>query len=255
MKINKLNNILSRLMILGVIVAVTGCAAVQTSVSKRNLDVQTKISTSIFVDAVKRDRRIVYVDIRSGVMEFDRNALRKAVYDEFAKNGNGYRITDDPEKAQYQMNIFVQRLEKASPTAAEAAVKQGFTGDVKAGAAAGALIGVSQTRSQTGGVVGGLLGSLGATAANAFVKDVTYMLVADVLIKEKVRKGVLVRKDTKISTKVSDAGSSQQSVIEVSKHKEYSTRIVTTANKANLELEEAQPLMFKKTAYAMSGFF
>jgi len=64
-----------------------------------------------------------------------------------------------------------------------------------------------------------------------------------------------VRKDTQISTKVADAGGSTQRVSEARDRKEYTTRIVTTANKVNLKLEQAQDLMFRKTAYAMSGFF
>ena len=248
---------LFKLFFVGLVVSslLTGCAAMHTSIAKRKLDVQTKISTAIFVDPVKRSKRTVYVDIRSGVMEFDRNALRRAVQQAFQQNANGYRLTDDPDEAQYLMNVFVISLEKASPTAAEIALKQGYTGGQAAGALAGAVIGADQTNSATGTVVGGLLGSMAATAANAFVQDVTYMLVADVQIKEKARKGVFVRKDTKISTKVSDAGTSTQRVSEVSKHKEYRTRIVTTANKVNLELAEAQELMFQKTAYAMAGFF
>lgn len=239
----------------GVIASLSGCAAVSTSIAKRNLDVQTKISTAIFVDPVKRSNRLVYVDIRSGVMEFDRRALRAAVKAELASNENGYRMTDDPDQAQYQMNIFVIALEKASPTAAEVALKQGYVGDVRAGAAAGMVAGAEHGGSGTSMAAGGILGALGATAANAFVQDVTYMLVADVQVKERAAKGVFVRKDTKVSAKVSDAGTSTQTVSEVSKLKEYRTRIVTTAEKANLELTEAQDLMFKKTAYAMSGFF
>lgn len=246
---------LIRLLLVGALIAIiSGCAAVQTSIAKRNLDVQTRISTAIFVDAVKRQDRVVYVDIRSGVMEFDRNAFRKAVVAEFANNGNGYRITDDPDAAQYQMNIFVTKLEKASPTAADVALSKGYGGDVGAGAALGATMG-SRRGSASSTVGGGILGALGTTAANAFVQDVTYLLVADVQIKEKTRKGVIVRKDTQISAKVSDAGSSTQRVSEATNRKEYRTRIVTTANKANLTMEEAQPLMFQKTAYAMSSFF
>ncbi len=243
------------LMAAGVVLALGGCAAVNTSVAKRNLDVQTKISTAVFVDAVKRSQRTVYIDIRSGVAEFDRNAMSRAVRESFAGNPNGYSITDDPDEAQFQMNIFVITLEKASPTAAEVALSQGYRGDAGAGARAGVLLGFDQGRSITGGVAGGLLGALGTTAANAFVQDVTYMLVADVQVKEKAAKGILVRKDTRISTKVSDAGTSTQSVSEATDKKEYRTRIVTTANKANLELAEAQESMFKKTAYAMSSFF
>lgn len=231
-----------------------GCAAVQTSVAKRHLDVQTKTSTAIFVDPVTKDKRTVYVDIRSGVMEFDRRAFRQSVMDEFAVNDNGYSVTDDPDAAQYHMNIFVTSLEKTSPTAAEKALRQGYS-DKSAGAVAGAVIGAERGGSASSTIGGGLIAALGTTAANAFVQDVTYMLVADVKITEKTRKGVIVRKDTQISAKVSDAGSSTQRVSEATNRKEYTTRIVTTANKANLKMEEAQPVMFKKTAYAMSGFF
>lgn len=245
-----------KLLAIGVaLTIISGCAAVHTSVAKRNLDVQTRISSAIFVDAVKRDKRIVYVDIRSGVMEFDRRALKSSVIAEFSVNDNGYRITDDPDAAQYHMNIFVTKLEKASPTAAEAALKRGYRGDVGAGIALGATMGNERGGSASSMVGGGILGAIGVTAANAFVQDVTFLLVADVQIKEKTRRGVIVRKDSKISTKNGDTGASTQRVSEATNLKEYRTRIVTTANKANLDIEEAQPIMFKKTAYAMSGFF
>ena len=234
------------------LVFLSGCAAIHTSIAKRNLDVQTKVSTAVFVDPVKRSKRTVYVDIRSSVMEFDRREFKKAVVESFANNDNGYRLTDDPDKAQYHMNVFVLKLEKASPTAAEAALKSGYVGNSTGNAVvAGAMLGGGRGDAGKGAILGGL----GATIADAFVQDVTYMLVADVQIKEKTRKGVYVRKDTKIDTKVSDSGGSTQRVSEVSNRKEYRTRIVTTANKSNLELAEAQPLMFKKTAYAMSSFF
>jgi len=124
---------------------------------------------------------------------------------------------------------------------------------VAAGAAAGAL--VNRGNPYRGAVAGGLLGGVTESISGALVKNVTYMLVADVQIKEKARKGVIVRKDTQISAKVSDSGTSTQRVSEVGIRKEYQTRIVTTANKVNLDLAEAQDLMFKKTAYAMAGFF
>jgi len=244
-----------RTLFIGVLLAfLAGCAATQVAISKKNLDVQTKTSTAIFVDDVSRDKRTIYVNVRSGVMEFDRRAFKQFIKNQFAQSDDGYKVVDDPEKAHFTMSIYVLNLEKASPTAAESALNQGYTGAVVAGAAAGALIGRNHNP-YAGAAVGGLLAAGISTIANAAVKDVTYMLVADVQIKEKTRKGVIVRKDTQISTKVSDAGSSTQRVSEASNRKEYRTRIVTTANKVNLKLEEAQDLMFKKTAYAMAGFF
>lgn len=234
-----------------------GCAATSVALSKKDLDVQSKTSTAIFVDPVSKERRSVYVEVRSGVQEFDRRALSKFIKQEFAANENGYRIVDDPEAAQFMMSVYVLNLEKASPTAAEAALRQGYSGETALGATAGAVIGSRDgyRGAAEGGLLGGMLASGATLFANSLVKDVTYMLVCDVQVKERAAKGVLVRKDTQIDTKVSDAGSSQQRVSEVTSVKEYRTRVVTTANKANLTLEEAQEKMFSKTAYALSGFF
>jgi len=234
-------------------VTLQGCAATYTLISKRELDVQTKTSTAVFVEPVARNKRTVYLEVKSGVMEFDRRLFRQYVKEQFAQfNENGYQLVDDPDTAHFTMTAYVLNLEKASPTAAEQALGQGYMGGAVLG---GGAIGAVATRSWAG-AVGGAVGA-GAVehVSGAFVKDVTYLLVCDVQIRERAAKGVIVRKDTRIHAKVSDAGTSQQSVSEVSDRKEYRTRIVTTANKANLKLEDAQDLMTKKTAYAMVGFF
>jgi hypothetical protein len=242
-----------------VVVLFSGCAATSVAIAKRDLDVQTKTSTAIFIDPVAPAERTLYVEVRSGVAEFDRRAFSKFVRDQFAKNENGYRIVDDPDQARYLMLAYVLTLEKASQGAAQAALQQGYVGggDIAAGAVAGALIGSQSSASAgyTGAAVGGLLAAGASVIGNALVQDVTYLLICDVSIRERAGKGVLVRKDTSIDTRVSDAGTSQQRVSEATDRKEYRTRIVTTANKANLKLEEAQQVMFDKTAYAMSGFF
>ncbi|MGO4892294.1 complement resistance protein TraT [Flavobacterium sp. W21_SRS_FM6] len=228
----------------------SGCAAVHTSIAKKDLDVQTKLSTSIFVDPVAPEKRKIYLEVRSAVMEFDRNAFRDALVSQITTSGNGYTIVDSPEDSQYTMSVFVRNLEKASPTAAEGYLRTGYEG-VAAGTAVGYVAGGSYRDAAAGGIIGGLV----STAANAFVKDVTYLLVADIQIKERARKGVLVRRDSKINTQISDDGATTQTYSEATNQKEYRTRVVTTANKANLELEEAQPTMFDKTAYAMASFF
>ncbi len=232
------------------LLALTGCAAVHTSIAKKDLDVQTKLSTSVFVDPVPPEKRKIYLEVRSAVMEFDRNAFRSALNSQISSSGNGYTFVDSPDDAQYTMSVFVRNLEKASPSAAENYLASGFQG-----VAAGATLGVATGGGYRGAAAGGLIGGLVSTAANAMVKDVTYLLVADIQIKERAKKGVIVRKDSKINTNISDDGSATQTSSEVSNQKEYRTRVVTTANKANLELEEAQPLMFDKTAYAMASFF
>jgi hypothetical protein len=236
-----------------------GCAAATVSLSHKDLDVQTRTSTAVFVDPVAKPQRTVYLNVRSGVADFDRRTFSKFIRDQFASNEDGYQLVDDPDQAHFQLLVYVLNLEKASPDAAHAALARGYSGngEIFAGALAGAAVG-STTHNPNGALagaaVGGVLTAGASLVANSLVHDVTYMLVADVSIREKTA-GALVRKDTSIDAKVSDSGTSQQRVSEVSDKKEYRTRIVTTANKANLQLPEAQDQMFLKTAAAMSGFF
>ena len=257
--VSKLARAASAAAIAAMIAALVGCAAASVSLAKKDLVVQTKTSTAIFVEPVAPAERTLYVEVRSGVQEFDRRAFSKFIKDEFVNNENGYKIVDDPTKARYLMLAYVLDLEETNPTAAQAALNQGYIGgDVAAGATAGALIGAnghSRLGAWGGAGIGGLAAGGAALIADNLVHDTTFMLVCDVSIREKAGPGVMVRKDTAINSKVSDAGTSRQTVSEVSDRKEYRTRIVTTANKANLKLEEAQDKMFSKTAYAMSGFF
>ena len=245
--------------VVSLVATLAGCAAGYTALNKKELEVVTRTSTSIFVDAVAREKRTIYLDVRSGVQEFDRRQFKAFVAQQFTQfNDNGYRLVDDPEKAHFQMTAYVLNLEQAKPNAAEAALGGGFAGAgamaLMSGAATSAIVsgtGGSDSRATNMGLAVGAASFI----ADTLVKDVTYMLVVDVQIKEKTANGAIVRKDTRIDTKVSDAGGSSQYVSEVSNSKEYRTRIVTTANKANLTLQEAQNPMFTKTAYAMSGLF
>ena len=255
-------SVFSKLRLMAALTAVavlSGCAAASVALSKKDLDVQTKTSTAIFVDPIAKAQRTIYVEIRSGVQEFDRRAFSAYLKTQFSTNENGYRIVDEPEQAHYLMSVYVLNLEKASPTAAEAALNQGYSGAAGLGGAAGAVLGARNTNTYRGAAAGGVIGTALASGtelvANSLVKDVTFMLVCDVSVQERVAKGVMVRKDTSIDTKVSDGGTSQQRVSEARDRKEYRTRVVTTANKANLELKEAQEQMFNKTAYALAGFF
>ena len=230
----------------------TGCAATEVALTKKDLDVQTKTSTAIFVDPVSPEKRTIYVDVKSGVQEFDRAVFKRLLMDSFANNSNNYKVIDDPEKAQYTLTAFVLNLEKASPSASQIALGRGYQGS---GVLAGAALGSASNSSYKGAMAGAVVGGAADLISGALVKDITYMLVCDIQIKERAKNGVVVTRDTNISTKVSDNGGVHQSSTEQSNQKEYATRIVTTANKANLKLEEAQEPMYKKTAAAISGFF
>jgi hypothetical protein len=43
----------------------SGCAAVHTSIAKKDLDVQTKMSDTVFLDPVGPDKKTIFVQIRT----------------------------------------------------------------------------------------------------------------------------------------------------------------------------------------------
>lgn len=245
--------VVKSLAILTALSVFAGCAAVHTSIAKKDLDVQTKMSETVFLDPVGPDKKTVFVQIRNtSDQSFD---IESAIVS--ALIARGYRVTQDPDAAHFRLLGNVLNVSKTSPTAAEAALHSGY-GGVFAGSATGAAVGGvthGWTGAAVGGAVGGILGGLTETAANAAVKDVTYMIVTDIEITERARPGVIVRQDSQQNASQGMGGRRTQTSSEVMDVKKYRTRIVSTANKANLEYEEAAPQLTQGLVRSVSGLF
>jgi hypothetical protein len=100
-----------------------------------------------------------------------------------------------------------------------------------------------------------IVGGLTETVANAAVKDVTFMIVTDIEITEKARPGVIVRQDSQQDASQGVGGRRTQTSSEVTDVKKYRTRIVSTANKANLDYGEAAPQLTQGLVRSVSGLF
>jgi hypothetical protein len=239
----------------------SGCAAVHTSIAKKDLDVQTKMSDTIFLDPVEPDRKIVYLNVRntSDKSNFDIAGPVARVLE-----GKGYTITLDPKKAHYWLQVNVLSVDKASPTAAQAALGAGYggaygaVGSAAAGAAMGAATGAAIDGWGAAGI-GGLAGvaafGLVDTVASAAVKDVTFMAVTDVEIAERAEAGVIVRQDNQQDAKQGIGGAMRQTSTKVSNMNKYRTRVVSTANKVNLQYDEAAADLTNGLTRSISGLF
>jgi hypothetical protein len=93
------------------------------------------------------------------------------------------------------------------------------------------------------------------TVANAAVKDVTFMVITDIEISEKASDGEIIRQDSKQDAKQGIGGARTQTSSKVTDMKKYRTRVVSTANKANLEYDEAAPYLTSGLARSISGLF
>src|SRR5215813_5788022 len=241
------------LSVITALISLLGCAAVHTSIAKKDLDVQSKMSDTVFLDPVGPDKKVVFVQMRNtSDKPFD---IEGPIVSAIA--ARGYRITLNPDEAHFRLLGNVLSVAKASPTAAEAALASGY-GGVLGGGAVGAAVGGAThgwTGAAVGGAVGGIVGGLTETVANAAVKDVTFMIVTDVEITEKTRPGVIVRQDSQQDASQGMGGRRTQMSSEVTDVKKYRTRIVSTANKANLEYEEAAPQLTQGLIRSVSGLF
>ncbi len=235
----------------------SGCAAVHTSIAKKDLDVQTKMSDTIFLDPVEPSQRTVYLNIRN---TSDKTNFDIATTVARALEGRGYLITNNPREAHYWLQVNILSVDKASPTAAEAALRAGYggMGSAALGAAVGTATGAA-IDGWSGAGIGGLAGAaafgLASTLADAAVKDVTYMAITDVEIAERVEEGVIVREDRQQDAKQGVGGARRQSSTKVSEMNKYRTRVVSTANKANLQYEEAAVELTNGLARSISGLF
>lgn len=233
-----------------------GCAATTTAIGKRNLDVQTKMTDSIFLAPVTPAARTVYVQVRNTSDQPDLD-LEAAVRERVA--ARGYQVVDDPAQAHFILQANVLQAGRSSQTASEAAYKGGFGGTLLGGAAGGA---VGYGVGEAGGgnnvlltVGGALIGAAIEGITGAMVQDVTYSIVTDVQVSEPAEVGQAVTETDSSDLRQGSSGRRVQSSSRTLERKTYATRIVSTANKANLDWAEAEPALVDGITRSMAGIF
>ena len=80
-----------------VLLPLTGCMALHTSVAKGKLDVQTRMSETIYLDPVEPEFRTIFLDIRQTAAEYQL-PLADDVRDMLLSRG--YQLVDSPQQAQ-----------------------------------------------------------------------------------------------------------------------------------------------------------
>lgn len=81
------------------------------------------------------------------------------------------------------------------------------------------------------------------------------MAVTDVLISEKTKGGVVGRRNLQIDNDQGKGGSERQTFAEATNEKRHRTRVVSTANKANLDYEEAAPKLTQGLTRSLADIF
>lgn len=221
-----------------------GCGATHTLITKRNLEVQTKMSETVFLDPVASSLKTVFVQIRN---TSDKPGLSIEPQIIAAVQQRGYKVVNDPEQAHYLLQANVLQVGKSNLRESENMLQSGF-GSAAVGAVAGAQFG-SGHGSAAAGLAGAALGLIG----DALVEDVYFSMVTDLQISERAKAGVVVTEAVDSKLKQGTSGYKNVTSTEETHWKRYQTRILSSANKVNLEFEEAQPVLIKGVVQSVSG--
>jgi hypothetical protein len=230
----------------------SGCAATEVAISKRNLDVQTKMSATIFLDPVAPEEQTVFVQVRNTSDKSDLD-LSQDIKDAVA--AKGWRIVTDPKTAKFYLQANVLQVGKTSPTAIQAALGQGYGTAGVGGAVAGLGVAGALGAGGRGMLAGMVVGGVADVVSGSLVKDVYYSIVTDVQIKERLAAGKTATLNSQHTNKQGTSGYENVTYNDQVDMKTYQTRIVSVANKMNLEFPEAAPALRTGLTRALSGLF
>ncbi|NNS09962.1 complement resistance protein TraT [Erwinia sp. JH02] len=226
-------------------IVLSGCSAMGTAIKKRNLDVKTQMSQTVWLEP--SSEKTVYIQVRN-TSDKDMSGLSPLLAQEL--RNKGYTVTSSPDAAYYWIQANVLKAEKMDLRTAQGLLGTGFEG-AATGAALGA--GITAYNSTSGGAIlgVGLAAGLAGMAADAMVEDVNYAMVTDLQISE--RSKATVTTDNVAALRQGTSGIKLQTSSEEGNRLKYQTRVVSNANKVNLKFEEAQPVLEAQLAKSVAN--
>ena len=215
--------------------ALSGCGAMSTAIKKRNLEVKTQMSETIWLDPASE--RTVFLQIKN-TSDKDMSGLQGKIAD--AVKAKGYQVVTSPDKAYYWIQANVLKADKMDLRESQGWLNRGYEG-AAVGAALGA--GITGYNSSSAGLVG--------MAADAMVEDVNYTMITDVQIAERTK--ATVTTDNVAALRQGTSGAKIQTSTETGNQHKYQTRVVSNANKVNLKFEEAKPVLEDQLAKSIAN--
>ncbi len=193
----------------------TSCTALHTSVKNKDLEVQTQMSETIFLEPVSPEKRTLYVSVRN-TSSIDLNIKAPTIR---KLEDSGYRVVNNPDTAHFMIQANVLKVTRVDRNGNETVIDGAVSGGVLGGAVS------NQSDRAKGAVIGAVAGIIG----NALVDDNIYTLVTDLQVRERSN-------TTKEWTK-------------------HEARVVSTASQVNLEIDSAIPGLEKGLVNALAGVF
>ncbi|MCX8102008.1 MAG: complement resistance protein TraT [Geminicoccaceae bacterium] len=238
---------------LAAMLGLSGCAATYTAVAKRELDVQTKMTDTIFLEPVPPAQRTVFVEVKNTSDKPDLD-IERPIRERIASRG--WQIVEDPRRAHVILQANVLQAGRTSETAAEQMYGRGYGAPIT-GAAVGGTAGYVIGRSAPGnaavwGLGGAVVGGLAETVAGAAVQDVTYSIITDIQIQERAP-GEVVSETRSGTVRQGRSGQIAQTSSRTTDMRRHTTRVMSMANKVNLDWNEAAPQLVDGLTRVVAG--
>ncbi|CCG40425.1 complement resistance protein TraT [Magnetospirillum molischianum] len=281
--LNKLNAVRLRrsLVVFGAAIMLASCQAATTMLDKQDLDIQTHMSETIFLDPVAPNKKVIYVSVRntSDHPELD---LKSQII--MKLTARGYTVVEDPKAAHFLMQLNIIQAGPVDPQKKNSFLSSGYGSALESavtGAAAGALTTYATGSTAAGVGVGAGIG-IGSFIADRLVKDVFFTVVADIQISVRPEKGTSVKETTTTARLSGNAsrkdqgnkgvGASEsvtsrdlnlssssngrtQSVESNSEFIKYNVRDVAYANQVNLKWENASPVLIDRISSSVANLY
>lgn len=113
--------------------ALSGCGAMSTAIKKRNLEVKTQMSETIWLEPASE--RTVFLQIKN-TSDKDMSGLQGKIAD--AVKAKGYQVVTSPDKAYYWIQANVLKADKMDLRESQGWLNRGYEG-AAVGAALGAV--------------------------------------------------------------------------------------------------------------------
>ena len=247
-------NMMKGLVIGTMVTLLVGCGAMQTAMTKQDLVIESQVAGAVVLEPVAPAKRIVYISVRDLTGNNMRRDTMQKLKSQLALEG--FVVTDDPDKANMMINASVIQAKNTSKEEAYSYLSSGFEGAL-VGASTAAVLGADGRSTAGAGLAVAAVGFL----ADTLIEDTYFTFVLDVQVRERPLDGdkSVTRSASANASSLSNSNSTVAStrVSSIERGENFNwlvheTRIVTTANQMNLDINDAIPVVQDRTAMTLT---
>ncbi len=226
------------------VIAFSGCATTAgngtsaSGLSSGNVALSTKMSSSIFLQPVPSQDKIVYVSVRNTSTAIGLNFKNELISELI---NEGYRVTNNPQKANFMLMSNVLYIGKES--------KKYTVAGALAGGFGGAFAG-SRYNSGTSMIAGGALGALAGGIIGSLFNSKKYMMIVDIQLEQR-QAGTYTTNSTNASQGIASHVTTYNAGIK--NWAIYRDRVISQAAAMNLIFSSAEPLLKQQMAHSIAN--